>query len=62
MDLVKLVLLIALVCLAIFIGPALFVWGLGNVIQGEGYDLNFWSWLGAFAVLFVVGGLGKASS
>lgn len=43
--------LILVLVFLIFIGPALLVWGLGNIIQGEGYDLNFWSWLGGLAVI-----------
>ena len=47
-------LVLLLIALFIFAGPALLVWGLGAIMQGEGYDLNFWSWLGGLAVLVVL--------
>ena len=54
-----LVLALILVAVGIFIGPALLVWGLGAIIQGEGFDLNFWSWLGGAAVLIAIGGVSR---
>lgn len=50
------VLVLLLVAFLIFVGPALLVWGLGAIMQGEGYDLNFWSWLGGLAVILVLKG------
>jgi len=45
--------------LFIFLGPALLVWGLGAIVQGEGYDLNIWSWLGGLAVIAILGGASR---
>ena len=54
--------LLLIVALIIFAGPALLVWSLGAIMQGEGFDLNFWSWLGGFVFLFLVGGTSKAGT
>lgn len=54
-------LVILLIAFLVFIGPALLVWGLGAIIQGEGYDLNFWSWLGGLAVMVALRGASSST-
>lgn len=54
--------IIALVLFFIFIGPALLLWSVGTMIQGEGLDLNFWNWLAAFVFLMLMRGSASSSS
>lgn len=53
---------IALVLLALFliIGPALLLWSVGQMIQGEGLDFSFWNWLAAVVFLFLMRGEAKS--
>lgn len=49
---------IVFVLLALFllIGPALLLWSVGQMIQGEGLDFTFWNWLAAFVFLMLLRG------
>ena len=51
----KLILVIALIVLLMILGPALFIWGLNELMEQMGvvYQIpwNFWTWLAALMVM-----------
>tara|TARA_Y100001001_G_scaffold163782_1_gene193815 strand:+ start:11018 stop:11206 length:189 start_codon:yes stop_codon:yes gene_type:complete len=55
-DLTELALIIIIVLFFIFLGPALLLWSVGTMIQGEGLDITFWNWLAAFVFLILMRG------
>tara|TARA_Y100001970_G_scaffold292659_2_gene434919 strand:- start:2880 stop:3068 length:189 start_codon:yes stop_codon:yes gene_type:complete len=55
-DLTKIALLVVVVLFFIFIGPALLLWSVGTMFQGEGLDITFWNWLAAFVFLILMRG------
>tara|TARA_Y100000034_G_C6909761_1_gene423809 strand:+ start:7425 stop:7613 length:189 start_codon:yes stop_codon:yes gene_type:complete len=55
-DLTELALTIIIVLFFIFLGPALLLWSVGTMIQGEGLDITFWNWLAAFVFLILMRG------
>ena len=55
-DLTEFPLVIIVALFFIFIGPALLLWSVGTMIQGEGLDITFWNWLAAFVFLMLMRG------
>jgi hypothetical protein len=51
----KVLILIALVIFALVIGPAVFIWGINELLEQAGQTAqipwNFWTWLAAFLVM-----------
>lgn len=57
---VKLIFILLIVALLIFAGPALLLWAVGTLVQGEGLDLTFWNWLAAAVTLALFNARGNS--
>ena len=55
MSATKVLLVIGLIILLLIIGPAVFIWGVNELLEqaGSTYQIpwNFWTWLAAFFVM-----------
>lgn len=60
-NLTGIALLLLILALFLLIGPALLLWSVGQMIQGEGLDFTFWNWLAAVVFLMLMRGEATSS-
>lgn len=54
-------LVLILLALFLLIGPALLLWSVGQMMQGQGLDFTFWNWLAAVVFLMLMRGSASTS-